>query len=65
MYVGSRSNRSGRKVRLLTVISSLFKTSKGKPMSNDGGKDDEVRDSIYTTISNMVTPSHLGVVAIW
>ena len=34
-------------------------------MSNDGGKDDEVRDSIYTTISNMVTPSHQGVVAIW
>ena len=31
-------------------------------MSNDGGKDDEVRDSIYTTISNMVTPSHHGVV---
>ena len=59
------SNHSGRKVRLLTVISSLFKTSNGKPMSNDDGKDDEVRDSIYTTISNIVTPSHQGVVAIW
>ena len=45
------SNRGGRKVKVLTVISSLFKTSKGKPMSNDDGKDDEVRDSSYTTIS--------------
>ena len=67
MYVGSRSNRSGRKVKLLTVISSLFKTSKGKPMSNDGGKDDKVRVSIYTiqSVIIMVTPSHQGVVAIW
>ena len=55
---------------MLTVISSLFKTSKGKPMSNDDGKDDEVRDSnyTYTTISsyvNMIAPSHQGVVTIW
>ena len=51
MCIGSRSKPSGRKVKVLTVISSLFKTSKRKPMSNDDGKDDEVRDSSYATIS--------------
>ena len=44
LCLGPRSNHTGR--QLLTVLSSLFKASIGKTMSNGDSKDDEVQDSI-------------------
>ena len=46
---------------MLTVISSLFKTSKGKPMSNDDGKDDEVRDSRYQYVHEYANTMYMHV----
>ena len=44
LCLGPRSNHTGQ--QLLTVLSSLFKASIGKTMSNGDSKDDEVQDSI-------------------